>query len=137
MANTITVQLEQTSGSSSEARIRDHRVAIDRPESKGGGDSGPMGGELLLAALAGCFMSNLLAAIKSREAPLAAVGIEARGSLGGTPPRFEAIDLRVSAAGADGELLAKLTTISERACIVANTLAPAVELTVGSALRKG
>ena len=35
----------------SEGRIRDHRVLVDRPAAKGGHDRGPMGGELLLVAL--------------------------------------------------------------------------------------
>ena len=41
------IQVRQTSMSGSEAAIRGHRVAVDRPVEKGGGDSGPMGGEFL------------------------------------------------------------------------------------------
>ncbi len=128
MANTITVALEQKGPATSEATIRDHRVLIDRPEAKGGDDRGPMGGELLLAALGGCFCSNLLAAIRSREADISDVRIEVAGVLDGSPPRFEEVTLTVTAKHDDPALLEKLVTISERSCIVANTLRPAIRL---------
>ncbi len=128
MANTITIALEQVGRATSEVAIRNHRALIDRPEAKGGDDRGPMGGELLLAALGGCFNSNLLAAIRAREAEVADVKIEVAGDLEGSPPRFTEIRLTVRASHSDRELLEKLVTISERSCIVANTLAPAVRL---------
>ena len=56
----ISVNLNQVNDATTEAHIRTHDVLIDRPESKGGNDQGAMGGELLLAALGGCFNSNLL-----------------------------------------------------------------------------
>ena len=63
----ITVTLNQVDDATTKAHIRDHNIMIDRPESKGGHDAGAMGGELVLAALGGCFNSNLLAAIKARD----------------------------------------------------------------------
>ena len=75
---------------------------IDRPAAKGGGDAGPMGGELFLAAVGGCFMSNLLAAIRGREADISDVRVEVVGILADSPagsrelscglPRREAIE---------------------------------------------
>ena len=62
------IHIRQTAVSTSEATIRGHQVSIDRPLEKGGADAGPMGGELFLAAIGGCFMSNLLAAINARKA---------------------------------------------------------------------
>jgi len=47
----MTIALRHTSGSATEAAIRQHRVTIDRPVEKGGGDTGPMGGELFLASV--------------------------------------------------------------------------------------
>jgi len=70
MANEIKIAIRQTSAATSEAAIRQHKTLIDRPAAKGGDDQGPMGGELFLAAIGGCFMSNLLAAIKGREAEI-------------------------------------------------------------------
>jgi putative redox protein len=130
MAASVSVSLKQTSESASQGEIRGHRVVCDRPEAKGGGDQGPMGGELLLAGQAGCFMSNLLAAAKAREVQLTDAVVEVTGTMGEAPPRFIAIDLAVSAKGVERELLQKLATIAERGCLVANTLKEALPLTV-------
>jgi len=80
------------------------------------------GCELLLASLGGCFSSNLLAAISAREAAISNVNITVTGTLDGTPASFTAIDMKVAADHDDAEMLEKLITISERSCIVANTL---------------
>jgi putative redox protein len=125
----IRIELSQTGPSTTEAAIRSHRVSVDRPEAKGGADRGAMGGELLLAGLGGCFLSNLLAAAKARETPLEDIEAAVVGTLEGTPPRFGSIRIEVSAqsSGAD---LEKLAAIAEKGCIVANTLKPAVAITV-------
>jgi putative redox protein len=126
----ITVNLNQMNDATSEAHIRTHDILIDRPESKGGNDQGAMGGELLLAALGGCFNSNLLAAIKARELDIDDIAIEINGNLEGTPPRYESIEMTVNSAYPDRDALEKLVLMSERSCIVANTLKNAVNLTV-------
>jgi putative redox protein len=130
MANVIEVKVNQVGPATSEAAIRTHRTFVDRPTAKGGEDRGPMGGELLLAALGGCFMSNLLAAIRSREAAVSNVRATVAGTLSESPSRFEAIEMRVVADSDDRQLLEKLVTIAERGCLVANTLRQAVTLTV-------
>ena len=130
---TITVAVNQTAPSTAVGIIRDHQVTIDRPTAKGGADAGPMGGELLLAALGGCFISNLLAAIRAREADIQDVQISVAGELVDAPSRFSAITMTVSATHNDPALLQKLITISERACIVANSLKNSVDLTITTA----
>ena len=122
MPNEIKIQLHQVSPSTSEAAIRNHKVLIDRPAAKGGADLGPMGGELFLAALGGCFMSNLLAAIKARDSQISNVRMEVAGVLAEAPARFEAVDVSVTAESADRELLERLVEIADRACIMMNTL---------------
>lgn len=126
----MTILVRQTSPSASEATIRGHRVAIDRPVEKGGTDEGPMGGELFLAAIGGCFMSNLLAAIKTREAQVSDVHTEVIGTPEGTPPRFSGIELNVSVDCVDMELVPKLVEIAERGCIMLNTLRGILPLSV-------
>ena len=126
----ILVNVAQTGPATSRGTVRDHAVLIDRPESKGGADAGAMGGELLLVALGGCFMSTLLAAIKAREAAISNVNAAVDGTLEGTPSRFTAVTMTVTAEAADREQLQKLVTIAERTCIVANTLKDAVALSV-------
>ena len=133
MAQTLDVRVEQDGATSAVAIVRTHRVAIDRPVAKGGTDKGPLGGEYLLVSLGGCFMSNLLAAIRAREAPGAGISnvrIALSATIEGPPDRVAAIAMTVGAAGADREMLEKLVDIAGRACIVTNTLKRALPITV-------
>jgi putative redox protein len=130
MANQIKIQLHQKSRSSSEATIRQHRLLVDRPIAKGGEDTGPMGGELFLASIGGCFMSTLLAAIRTREAPISDVSVKVTGALVDAPARFASIELLVTTEDADPEVFEKLVDIAERGCIMMNTLRDKLEITV-------
>jgi putative redox protein len=130
MANQISVELRQISGSASEASIGLHRVTIDRPAAKGGTDAGPMGGELFLASVGGCFMSNLLAAVKAREAPVSHVRVDVVGSIADSPARFASVELSVSAETTDQDLLQRLVEIADRGCIMMNTLRAALDVRV-------
>lgn len=128
--NQIEIQLHQVGPSTSEAVIRNHRVLIDRPAAKGGADSGAMGGELFLASVGGCFMSNLLAAIKARGAEVSDIRTEIIGTLGESPARFTSIELCVTAQGSSPELLERLVEISDRGCIMMNTLRDKIEIQI-------
>ena len=127
---TITVNLNQLDDATTAAQIRHHAIDIDRPEAKGGHDKGAMGGELLLASLGGCFNSNLLAAIRARDLEINDIAIEVSGDLAEAPARFSAINMVVKSAFEDRETFEKLVKMSERACIVANTLKGSVDLSV-------
>ena len=116
------IQIRQAGPSASEASIRSHKVRIDRPLDKGGSDDGPMGGELFLTAIVGCFMSTLLAVIKARQAEVSDVLTEVTAALADSPARFTGIEVCVSGACADPESLEKLVEIAERGCIMINTL---------------
>jgi putative redox protein len=128
MASEIKIQLRQISASTSEATIGRHQVQIDRPTAKGGSDGGPMGGELFLAAVGGCFMSNLLAAIRAREAEISEVRVEVVGSLADSPARFIGIELRIAAESRNRELLGRLVEIADQGCIMMNTLRGKLEV---------
>lgn len=128
MANEIAIQLAQISPTTSEATIRKHRVLIDRPEAKGGTDEGPMGGELFLSAIGGCFLSNLLAAVRARQAAVSEVKLEVIGTLADAPARFSAVDMFVRAKYEDAELFEKLVDIADRGCIMMNTLRGKLEV---------
>ena len=127
---TISVNLSQVDEATTAAQIRSHAIDIDRPEAKGGHDKGAMGGELLLASLGGCFNSNLLAAIRARDLDINDISIEVSGELAAAPARFSAINMVVKSAFEDRETFEKLVLMSERACIVANTLKDSVDLKV-------
>ena len=130
MANQVQVTVKQSGPTASEGEVRGHKITMDRPVAKGGEDKGAMGGETLLMALGGCFMSNLLAAAASRDMPLSDVSLAINGTLESGPPHFAAISMQISATQLGNDQLGKLVTIAERGCIVANTLKAAVELTI-------
>jgi len=132
MADTAQIQVtvHQKSSTASEGRARDHQVVMDRPIAKGGENRGAMGGEHLLMALGGCFMSNLLAAAQSRESMLTDVSLAITGTLDTAPARFCAVKMEISAGYGDRAQMEKLVTIAERGCVVANTLKSAVDLKI-------
>jgi len=86
MSNQVKVTVNQIGPSASQGTAREHTTIMDRPEAKGGENRGAMGGEHLLMALGGCFMSNLLAAIQSREAEVSNVNMDISGTLESAPP---------------------------------------------------
>lgn len=130
MSRTIQADVRQIGGSHSRGTAREHTVEIDRPRAKGGTDRGAMGGELLLLALGGCFMSNLLAAIRARDAAISDARASVEAVLDGDPERVTAFTMRVEARTDDLELLEKLVTIAERGCMVTNTLKETAPVTV-------
>ena len=130
MGRTVTVGVDQVGPSTGKATARSHSLLIDRPVEKGGDDRGPLGGELLLLSLGGCFLSTLLAAIKTRSADISDVHVIVTGSIGGVPERFEAIDMRVTAKHGDVDLMRKLVGMAERGCLVTNTLRDAVVIRI-------
>jgi len=130
MPKTITVNVEQIGPSTGRAQARSHTVLVDRPVEKGGDDRGPLGGEYLLVSLGGCFLSTLLAAIRTREADVSDVRVSVAGTIGGVPERFESIAMRVAATYTDADVMRKLILVAERGCLVTNTLRNAVVISV-------
>ena len=130
MARTLEVQVEQAGRATSKGTARHHTIFIDRPVDKGGEDRGPLGGELLLLSLGGCFLSNLLAAIGTRSADVSNVRVGVTATIGGVPERVEAMSLHVTANYTDSELMRKLVGIAERGCLVTNTLKNAMVITI-------
>lgn len=126
----IEVEVRQVGPSTAQGEARQHRVLVDRPADKGGADRGMMGGEYLLVALGGCFMSNLLAAVAARGADVRNARVRVVGTLAAAPSRYAQVELTVEADAPDREQLAKLVEVADRGCIVANTLRHALELRV-------
>src|ERR1700758_2740756 len=122
MQPTFTATIEHVNATTSKATVRTHTALVDRSVAKGGFDLGPAGGEYMLVSLGGCFTSHLLAAIRAREAALENVRVAVTGTLDGTPERFTAFTMDVSAEGADLDVARKLITIAGRSCQVVNTL---------------
>jgi putative redox protein len=125
----MTIQLAQVSSATTEAKVRGHRVLIDRPVEKDGTDRGPMGGELFLAAIGGCFMSNLLASIRARNADVSEVRATVLGIIDSSPSRFAAVEVHVEANGSSAEI-ERLVEIADRGCIMMNTLRGKLDVTI-------
>lgn len=128
VGQSLEVRIEQVGPSTAKGIARRHSVLIDRPVAKGGEDRGPLGGEYLLLALGGCFMSNLLAAIRARAAAVSDVRITVNGTIEDSPDRFTRLALTIAATHQDAELMTRLVTIAERSCIVTNTLRSGVSI---------
>ena len=126
----LEARIEQVGPSTSKATVRSHTAFVDRSAAKGGADRGPAGGEYLLVAWGGCFMSHLLAAIRSREAAISDVRVSVTGTMDGAPERFTSLTLTVEATHGDPDLLRKLVAMAERSCQVSNTLRDVVPLSV-------
>jgi uncharacterized OsmC-like protein len=122
MSSTFKATIEHVTHTTSRAIVRSHTVLVDRGVPKGGFDLGPAGGEYQLVALGGCFTSHLLGAIRAREAAMTNVKVAVTGTLDGTPERFTAFTVDVTAECSDADLARKLITIASRACQVMNTI---------------
>ena len=130
MPGRLTATLNQEGLSTSKATVRQHTVFVDRPTAKGGADRGPAGGEYILVGLGGCFTSHLLASIAARQADIGGISVSVSGTLAGTPERFTAFELIVSAASGDLDTLSHLVALAEQTCQVTSTLKLAAPVTV-------
>jgi putative redox protein len=130
MRQTLTVRVTQQGPSTAAARARSHTVVVDRPVASGGADQGPLGGEYVLVGLGGCFLSNLLAAVRARNAAVSEVTVEVQGSIEGPPDHFAAFKLAVAAVHDDPDLVRKLIGIAAQACVVTNTLRRAAPVSI-------
>ena len=122
--------IDHVNHTTSRATVRTHSMLVDRGLAKGGFDLGPAGGEYQLVALGGCFTSHLLGAIRARDAAMTAVKVSLTGTLDGSPERFVAFTVDVTADCPDADLARKLVTIAERSCQVMNTLRQAAPIAV-------
>jgi putative redox protein len=122
MSTTFRATIEHVHHTTSRATVRTHTFLVDRGVARGGLDLGPAGGEYLLVSLGGCFTTHLLAAIRAREAAMTDVRVAVTSTMDGTPERFTAFTLDVSAQCEDATLARKLITIAARACQVVTTL---------------
>jgi putative redox protein len=126
----ISAQVNQVGPTTGEGVARDHRVVIDRPVEKGGNNRGPLGGELFLFSLGGCFLSTLLAAARTRSEEVADVRIDLAGIVDGSPESFTGIDMKLTGKFSSLDVMKKLVDIAERGCLVTNTLRRALTISI-------
>ena len=101
-----------------------HQVHIDRPLAKGGSNQGPMGGQVLLMGIAGCFASTLYGAAIARDMTISNLGIEVEAEISPeSPVRFTSIILHIIAGScSEPDQFEKLLAIAEKGCIAVNTV---------------
>jgi putative redox protein len=130
MSSEMKIQIRQVSATTSEATMGRHQVLVDRPTAKSGSDMGPMGGQLFLAGIGGCFMSTLLAAVRAGQAEISGIRTEVTGIVSDSPARFVSVELYVSADGARQDQLERLVEIADQTCIMMNTLRGKLDIRV-------
>ena len=126
----VSATVRQIGKTTAEAKAREHTCLIDRPEAKGGANRGPMGGELMLMGIGGCFMSNLLAAVGEPGLDASGLSVDVSATLESAPPRFTDIVLRVNGGDADPAALREMIAKAEAGCIAINTAKGATGVTV-------
>jgi putative redox protein len=125
--DTLLVTVTQATDTITQGQVRQHLVKMDSPKKEAGTDEGAKAREIFLISVGSCFMRNLYAAIKAREAAISELSVVVEGTMGEKPNRFVKIEMRISANYEDEVLIQKLVTISERGCSLVNTLRNALE----------
>ena len=102
-------------------------LRVDEPERVGGTNTGPQPTDLLLSAVASCFVLSLAYAAAKRDIVVESIGVNVTGTYEG--PRFSAIRIEVDVVAPD-DVVATLIAAAERVCYVTNTLKRPPEITV-------
>jgi uncharacterized OsmC-like protein len=106
---------------------RGHTVAVDEPETAGGGDDGFMPTELLFGSLASCFALALGHAARKRDVELPNLRVTVTAHRPGTELRYDRVDVSAT-ADVDHALLADFVDKAKRFCWVSNTFASPPEI---------
>ena len=105
----------------------DFQSRVDEPVRVGGTDTGPQPTDLLLSAVASCFVMSLAYAARKRDLELSSIEVDVTGTYEG--PRFSRIQISVRITVPE-ETAAKLIASAERVCYVTNTLKTSPEISV-------
>ena len=115
-------------GLATDVRARGHAIRVDEPATAGGGDSGMMPTEALVASLASCFCLAVAHVARRDGVEVADLSVQARAERAGRELRYGRIVVTTTAAVHAGAL-ETLVERARRVCWVSNTLAkpPALE----------
>lgn len=102
-------------------------LRVDEPERVGGTDTGPQPTDLLLSAVASCFVLSLAYAASKRGIAVERIAVAVTGTYEG--PRFSSIRIEVDIAAPE-DMVDTLITAAERVCYVTNTLKRPPEISV-------
>jgi putative redox protein len=112
---------EWKGGLATDVTGRGHAIRVDEPAQFGGGDTGPMPTELLVAALASCFCLAMAWAAGKRRVALTDLKVDVRPRRAGDEPRHGAYDVWIRSSTPAAEL-APVVDLAKRFCWVTNTL---------------
>ena len=134
----VKLELIQTSASGMRLNHDDYSIRIDRPEEKGGGGDGLMGGQYMLIGIGGCFCSNLFAAAQARNIKIDGLQLTVQASISETSPNtFEDFILLPSYEYCSHEdQFDKLLKIAKKGCISVNTITNGANVQVKSETMK-
>lgn len=106
---------------------RGHAIRVDEPAEFGGGDTGPMPTELLVAALASCFCLAVAWAAGKRHIRLEDLRVDVRAQRAPGEPRHGAYDVWIHSSTPPAEL-APAVDLAKRYCWVTNTISQPPEV---------
>ena len=131
------IKLQQFGETATRAEAGNYEIIIDRPPEKGGSGKGPMGGQVLLMGVGGCFASTLFAAAKERKIKVTGLKINLSSELStSTPARFSKINIEVTGGEfSEPESINKLIDIAQKGCISINTVKQGLEVLVENGLK--
>ncbi len=132
----VQIQLQQVGDTATKAEAGNYEIIIDRPPEKGGGGKGPMGGQVLLMGVGGCFASTLYAAAKERNIIVTGLKIKLSSELSDSAPaRFSKINIEVTGGEfSEPKSINKLIDIAQKGCISINTIKQGMEVLVENGL---
>lgn len=111
-----------------------HTMVVDRPPGKAGGMGlGFNGAELLALAIGGCFCNDLRYVAQRRGVTLDTVQVDVALTLEGEPLLATAAAMTVRCTMADGSDPAEIVDEARGSCMVSNSLARGVPVTIALA----
>lgn len=106
-----------------------HSLIADRPDGAAGGRGlGFNGGQLLGAALGGCFWNDLHYAAEAEKVAVKVEAVETDLELAGTPPRVVRARITARLGGNDDPALQRVFDAACAASTIANSLVPAIQI---------
>jgi uncharacterized OsmC-like protein len=127
MADDRLVTASWAGGYQVDVQAGEFSLRVDEPERVGGTNTGPQPTDLLLSAVASCFVLSLAYAAAKRDIVVDSIAVDVTGTYEG--PRFAAIRIEVDIAAPD-DVVGTLIAAAERVCYVTNTLKRPPEITV-------
>lgn len=112
-------------------RAGHHTLIADRPEGRAGGlGLGFNGAELLASALGGCFCNDLRYVAEESGVHLSEIAVDVTLELSGEPLVATSARMLVHCATIDGSDPSPIVERARRSCMVSNTLARGMDVTI-------